>query len=462
MNFRYCIVALSLLIFSSGAGAQITWKIKHSDTWKTADSVVDSSICFTSVSCSGNNCTAAAIVISGQYNDIKRITFYRSNDGGLSWDEQIFKTSLPAFITNFGLTKIQQIDSLNVVGIGNLGTVIRTFDGGKTWELQNTPTAGRIVDVHFSNQFDGIIAVADTAKNIITTTDGGKHWNTTPFGGTYLNQCHSYGAGKFRLFKYGHGPLYTTYDNFNTVDSTKPLFDSASDPHYRYLLTNCTFGQGDTILAYSKYWPADTVGLSNSCGMIMRTIDAGKTWENPFIYPTTVISQVDHTTPLDRDTIYAGGISNCYFLTSTNKGATWQADTTIVDTNYLPSVCFGLAMPSDGNPIGIFTFVPLPQQSILTRAEFHKAHVDAIERIIYLTKIYPNPATGLVNIESIDRSGSPVRIIDLFGREMIHGTLSDQGKLTLDFSRLSAGIYDILLNHLGSVFSVGKVVLIGK
>jgi len=44
----------------------------------------------------------------------------------------------------------------------------------------------------------------------------------------------------------------------------------------------------------------------------------------------------------------------------------------------------------------------------------------------------------------------------------MHGVLSDQGKLTLDFSKLSKGVYDVLLNHFGKVFSVGKVAVVGK
>src|SRR5579872_5659749 len=133
-------VALMLLAVSSEARAQIIWKLKHSDAWNAPDLSIDSSICFTSVSCSGNNCTAAAINIKGQNNDIKRITFYRSWDGGISWNEQPTNVSLSPILTNAGITAIQQIDSLNVVGIGDLGSIVRTFDGGKTWEAQKCPT----------------------------------------------------------------------------------------------------------------------------------------------------------------------------------------------------------------------------------------------------------------------------------------------------------------------------------
>src|SRR5258708_10781032 len=115
---RSILVALSLLAIVPEAGAQILWKLKHSDVWNGPDSTIDSSIFFSSLSCSGSNCTAAAIAIGGEHNDVKRITFFYSNDGGISWHEQPCSIPLP-LITNSGITKLQQIDSLNVVGIGD-------------------------------------------------------------------------------------------------------------------------------------------------------------------------------------------------------------------------------------------------------------------------------------------------------------------------------------------------------
>ena len=455
---------LSLLVFSPGARAQIMWDVTRSDAWLAPDLTVDTQYFYSAVSCFGNNCTVAATV----YDVINpkphyAITFYRSTDGGVSWRKQVPNVTLPAIITNRGITKIQQIDSLNVVGIGDSGVVLRTFDGGKTWEKQPFPSIYKLADVHFSDPMTGIISAIGAQYQLYITSDGGRHWHNAPFPGVYLEQCHSYGNGMFRFFKYGWGPIYTTYDNFKTVDSTKPVFDSLTDPKwYRYLLARCTFGGGDTILAYSKHWPADTVDIFGGNGMIMRSVDGGKHWEKPFIYPTTIISQIDYTTPLDRDTVYAGGMSNSYFLMSTNKGETWKADSILIDTSYMSTMCFGLSITSDGHPISIFSFAPFPYLSILTRGQFQKAHVEVIERIIYYSYLYPNPTSGLLNIQSIDKSKAPIRIIDIFGRECMRGALSDQGKLTLDLSRVSRGIYDVLLDHYGKVFSIGKIAVIGK
>ena len=147
---------------------------------------------------------------------------------------------------------------------------------------------------------------------------------------------------------------------------------------------------------------------------------------------------------------------------STDRGATWQVDTILIDSMYLPYSCLGLTMTGDGHPIAIFSFLPFAFESILTRGESAKSHVEVIERIIYYTYLYPNPTSGLLNIESIDKSKAPVRIIDIYGREVIHGILSEQGKLKLDFSKLSHGIYDVLIDHYGMVFSIGKVAVAGR
>src|SRR6202030_2961224 len=115
--------------------------------------------------------------------------FYRSNDGGKSWTEQHSVPATPPILTNQGITTLQQIDSSNAVGIGDLGTVLRTFDGGITWVNQDLSIPFRVADIHFSDPLTGIVVTADTTNNILTTSDGGRHWNAAPFGGSYFSKC---------------------------------------------------------------------------------------------------------------------------------------------------------------------------------------------------------------------------------------------------------------------------------
>ncbi|HYM20176.1 MAG TPA: T9SS type A sorting domain-containing protein [Candidatus Kapabacteria bacterium] len=453
----FVVFALTILIVS--AKAQVVWNVTHSDDWWSASGNLDSNICFTSVSCNGDNCTAAGRLVADPNNIPEAsIVIYRSNDGGKSWERQPFDIPFIGQTINHGITKLVQIDSLNVVGIADLGYVIRTTDGGQSWHKQTPPVYRNLIDIDFSTPSTGIVLGAGFDSLIFTTTDGGATWINRTISGSDFYSCRSFGSGAFRFYKYGHGPIYTTRDNFKTIDSSKEIFDSITDHGYHYLLMNCTYTAGDTILAYGKFWPKDTVDPFGGYGMIMRTTNGGNSWEKPFIYPTIKIGQVDQTTTLDRDTIYAAGLENYNFLRSTDRGATWQCDTILMDTSYNPYTCWGLTITGDGHPVASFSYIPIQYSSVLTRGEFVKSHVDVIEKIVYNTRIYPNPTSGKVNISSIVGS-DPYRLVDIFGREVMSGKLSDQGTTTLDVSSLSQGMYELILYHFDLRFSAGKIVV---
>jgi photosystem II stability/assembly factor-like uncharacterized protein len=71
---------------------------------------------------------------------------------------------------------IYAFDSLTAVAVGDLGTVIKTTDGGLTWDV-NCFVGGtnRLTSVHFINRNIGWIVAG---KIILTTGDGGKNWGT--------------------------------------------------------------------------------------------------------------------------------------------------------------------------------------------------------------------------------------------------------------------------------------------
>ena len=52
-------------------------------------------------------------------------------------------------------------------------------------------------------------------------------------------------------------------------------------------------------------------------------------------------------------------------------------------------------------------------------------------------------------------------IIDMLGREVSEGVLSEEGKLTLDIRSLPSGVYSVLLNHKGNMIPSGKFAVIG-
>lgn len=451
---------LLYVLSAADVGAQILWEHKTSDIWLNPETNQrDSSICFTSMDCSGNNCTAAAIVFNYPINPIGRTAFFRSNDGGVSWFEQSDSIPLKAQVYTIGITKIQQLDSLHAYCIGDYGIVYTTSDAGKKWQRRDPPVKRELLDIHFSDPMNGILLSVGFDSIIFTTTDGGEHWLERPFHRDNIFSCHSYGNGRFSVYRYGRGPIYTTTNNFQTIDSLSYLLqiDSVKDPKNRFVFARCIFSGNDTIIAHGSYWPSDTVDFWASYAAIIRSTDGGKSWEQPWVFPTQQFARISYVSAIDRDTIFATGGSNSHYLVSTDRGGTWTVDTIITDTNYQSHETYGIELSPNGHPIAIFGFGLIPYSSILWRGEYITSSIEGIERIMYETRMYPNPTTGIVNIESIVRSKAPITVIDILGREVEKSRLSDEGKLHLDLSHLSNGLYNIVLEYYGKVFIVGKV-----
>ena len=98
---------------------------------------------------------------------------YKSTNSGSGW------TWLPVnAITSNNLTSIITITTDYIIAVGDNGTIVRTSNGGQTWENKSVA-----VNIQFNKIFDGIEinafgyawAVADEGK-IFATTDYGNSW----------------------------------------------------------------------------------------------------------------------------------------------------------------------------------------------------------------------------------------------------------------------------------------------
>jgi photosystem II stability/assembly factor-like uncharacterized protein len=446
--------------------AQIFWEHKTYDAWINPDTQEsDSTLAFTAISNYGRNITAAALLFRDNGSSFARVTFYRSNDDGVTWFEQPPAVPDEPFILNWGITKIQQIDSLHVVAIGDQGTVYMTSDAGATWYRRDAPVRRELRDIHFANPMEGILlgvgANNSSDSSLFTTTDGGVNWINQHHLEHTMSSCYSYGSGKYRLFDYWRGPIYKTNDNFATLDTSALLIDSLVDPSPRYVFSQCNFDAGDTLFATGSYWPdKDTLDAFGSFAAIMRSVDGGKTWEKPWVFKTDTLARIKHLTSTRRDTIFAGGGDLSHYLMSTDKGATWRADSLMLDTTYdWWNKCFGMVMSQDGHPIAIYGPGPWPIYSLIWRGSYAKSSVELAETIQYYTKLYPNPTSGEVTIQSIGSLKSPIKVVDMLGRKVRDGRLSEDGKAKFDLSELPRGIYYVVLDYNGREYMISKVAL---
>jgi len=73
-------------------------------------------------------------------------------------------------------------DSSTVVAVGNVGTILRSDDGGGTWTLQSSGTTQSLYGVSFVNANTGTV-VGDSGT-ILRTEDGGATWTAQSSGTT--------------------------------------------------------------------------------------------------------------------------------------------------------------------------------------------------------------------------------------------------------------------------------------
>src|SRR6266851_4011468 len=91
-------------------------------------------------------------------------TILRTEDGGATWTLQSSGTSNPLLGVSF-------VDPNTGTAVGNNGTILRTIDGGATWMPQSGGTSNTLWGVSFVDANTGT-AVGDSGT-ILRTTDGG-------------------------------------------------------------------------------------------------------------------------------------------------------------------------------------------------------------------------------------------------------------------------------------------------
>ncbi|MDP4200254.1 MAG: YCF48-related protein [Bacteroidota bacterium] len=467
----YLFALLACLMISTGTRAQYRWHMTLPGV--TAGKYQYD---FTSLDCAGEVCTAAALRMDTSLGPIKldsstgsfigpyAIMFYRSLDGGLTWSEQ--DPGLPTdILPNRFVQKIQQIDSLNAVVIGDSGLIVRTFDGGLTWQKQNLPLTSqppnssyRVFDVHFSDPATGIVTQSN--GKIFTTHDGGNHWDLAPFSHLFAWSCHSDRGDRFRVVSYWTGPVYSTADNWQTVDSTPRIIPIDDTIHS---LFSVNFRGEDTIVGFGAQnnGPGE-LNVFDKPSYITKSVDGGYHWM-PITLPDTLVEDLHCMSSLDRDVVFLGGLTGKRrILISVDHGMEWEVDTLLQDT-INPLAILSLAVTGDGHCLGIFAASPPAISAPSFVARLEKVNLGVTGSALPTPKaiFYPNPATASLKITLVSER-SQMRLLDVMGREALSGFIPADGTLTLDVSQLPRGIYSVMIERDGQMIPAGKVALIGK
>ena len=183
-------------------------------------------------------------IVFGDSVDLK---FYilTTADGGHTWS-RVPTASLPPAQGNEGAfaasgTNIAVIGKSHAwigTGAATKSRVLRTSDGGRTWQVADTPLASGpssgIFSIAFRDQKHGAIAGGDYKKeteavdNLAVTSDGGATWKLVK-GLSGFRSVVAYVAGTKKLVAIGpSGGDYSTDDGQTWAPITGPGFDTFS------------------------------------------------------------------------------------------------------------------------------------------------------------------------------------------------------------------------------------------
>lgn len=234
-------------------------------------------------------------------------TILKTSDGGQSWEVE------KSILGSIHIKVDFQSPDIGYIAT-QYGSILGTKDGGESWEVQYSEDDFWVNDFQFTDINHGWICGAvknsDTSNWIgmlLKTSDGGEHWEEvirtydtvgqSIYGMSFLDSLHG-----FLTAQYVYGVMYTE-DGGKTWDLREPLQGCFSDIQF----FNDSVG--------FAYWLP---------GGVYGTLDGGKSWELKI--GTGIILGMDF---LDERTGWICGVGG-YLAHTEDGGATWD----ICDTNY--------------------------------------------------------------------------------------------------------------------------------
>jgi photosystem II stability/assembly factor-like uncharacterized protein len=110
---------------------------------------------------------------------------YRTMDGGVIWESLL----TPELVN---VQDMHFFDAQHGIGVGSLGIIIKTDNGGDTWMMQDSPTTYTMVDLYVQ---DDVLFACGASGRTIRSTNGGDTWTETVTDGRERLAVDFGGAG---------------------------------------------------------------------------------------------------------------------------------------------------------------------------------------------------------------------------------------------------------------------------
>ncbi|MCB0727608.1 MAG: hypothetical protein KDD00_09095, partial [Ignavibacteriae bacterium] len=183
---------------------------------------------------------------------------------------------------------------------GELGTIIKTIDGGNKWNVSNANTYNDLNKINFLNESTGF--AAGNSGTIIKTTDGGDSWLDISFHSDITFYDIKF-YGKLTGYASGlNGTIIKTTDGGNNW---------------------ITLNTGTSSPVFCISFLNENTGVAGGYNLILKTTNGGLNWTEQNLNQS-FIGAIKGVTYIDENNIYAAGDKpGGAFIKSTDGGSNW-------------------------------------------------------------------------------------------------------------------------------------------
>jgi len=336
---------------------------------------------------------------------------YKTTDAGSSWSNVfVLDNSDP---NNF--TSISVVDANTCFASQYSGDILRTLDGGTSWDTLVTGLNNYIIDLYFLDINIGF-ATADFGI-VIRTTDGGTTWSTTTLiAPDYLSAIQFTDATTGYIVGTSGMPG-ATGTIYKTTDAGANWSDISPSLNYSHL-NNLSFVDNNTGFA---------VG---SVGYILKTTDGGMNWN---MTNSGTVNHLFGVSFFDSQNGMAAG-DNGTIVKTTDGGDTWTDVS--YDPNWLNSVAY----------VDVNTAFVVGYDGLILTLDSPTA-VNNLKAGSQLD-VYPNPAINELTI-ALQNEDQVIEIVDITGKILI--SLKIDSATTIEISKLKRGVYFVRCKHKNSI-----------
>jgi photosystem II stability/assembly factor-like uncharacterized protein len=234
-------------------------------------------------------------------------TVIRSGDAGLTWTDIDTRTGLYIRDVSFGTTSIG-------LAVGSRGVVLRTSDGGVRWDFAPSPTTGELFHVFL---LDGATGFLSDYDNLIRTDDGGATWQTRAFPPEFA-------VADFWVFNINRIVAVGGIVDWDTGNMTAAIY-LTTDGGLTW--SNQYVGAYLSDLRSVSFSDAMNGTATGNPGTVVRTTDSGLTWSAQPV-PTQQI--LEAVVQIDSARAIAVGYGGRIIRTS-DGGSSWTISVSNTD-----------------------------------------------------------------------------------------------------------------------------------